>query len=373
MMDSQVKVLEWPVVGEGEAPTFGHYLILHPTKRQIHDALKDGVISVKGDEQRGDDPVTGKEILNPAKMKKWAEYEHAGTLFLGQLNYSLHLELGTTFEITPDGKCVRIVGPILINDGRQRTYTIAHAVAQADQYGADGYDTEAGTTVSLWTDALSTTRKEMYAQLNGARGGDHASKSSAEWMAPEGQLQEIAKYLVENSRHLGQGNVNVKLDSVTRNDKRIAGFHTFVKALENGWGKRRLPTAKEQVKFQEYLVRFYNKLATVRPEMGVLDLGDRQKAREELITSNPLFLYGAMQVAISLYFTDPDHDPNLEVLEALAGEKGDKFVALSNQDWKKLGIMSPVFDNKTAKIKGYRVVNSLQTRRMMATAVQARF
>lgn len=51
--------------------------------------------------------------------------------------------------------------------------------------------------------------------------------------APEGHLQHIAKHLVEHSRHLGLENVNVKKDSVAREDKRIAGHHTFVKAIES--------------------------------------------------------------------------------------------------------------------------------------------
>lgn len=367
------KTLDWPVNGQGEAPGFGRFIRSTPTKRQIRDAAADGVITVKDDEQRGFDPVTGREILNEAKMKRWAAYEHDGQLFIGQLNYALHTELGTTFELTDNGARVRITGPVLISDGRQRTYTIRHAVDEAERYGIDGYDVDAPVEVTLWLDADSDLRKEIYAQLNGGRGGDHASKSSVEWMAPEGPLQEAARHLVESSKHLGQGNVNVKSDSVTRNDKRIAGFHTFVKAIENAWGKRRQPTPEELDDLKAYLVRFYDKLARVRPEMGVVDLGTRQKAREELITSNPLFLYGAMQVALDLYFADEDHDPDLTVLDSLGGEDGSKFLSLDNQEWKDVGVMSPQFDRKTQKIKGYRVTNSLQTRRAMAQMMIDRF
>lgn len=370
---AQTRVLDWVVVGEGEVPTFGRFLSVRPSKRQIRDAAAIGIVNVKDDEQRGFDPVSGREILNEAKMKRWADFEHEGRLFIGQLNYALHTELGTTFELTDGGKRVKVTGQVLITDGRQRTYTIRHAVDDAEKYGIDGYDLDAPVEVTLWVDADSDMRKEIYAQLNGGRGGDHASKSSVEWMAPEGPLQEAARHLVERSNHLGQQNVNVKKDAVTRNDRRIAGFHTFVKALENAWGKRRSPTPAELDVLKGYLVRFYGKLAEVRPEMGAVDLGTRQKAREELITSNPLFLYGAMQVALDLYFSSEDRSPDLSVLEALAGPKGDVFLSLKNDEWRDVGVMQPQFNRKTQQISGYRVTNSLQTRRAMAQMMLERF
>ena len=70
---ANARALKWPVEGEGEAPTFGQFVRLRPTKRQIRDALELGVLTVKDDEQRGFDPVSGREILNEAKMKRWAD------------------------------------------------------------------------------------------------------------------------------------------------------------------------------------------------------------------------------------------------------------------------------------------------------------
>lgn len=364
------KTTDWPIDSQGEVPTFGRYLRCSPTKQQIRDAHEAGIIQVKDDEQRGFDPITGREILNESKMKRWAAYEHNGELFLGQLNYALHTEAGSSFQIVKN--TVKITGPILCADGRQRTYTIRHAVDEALLYGIDGYDVDTPVEVTLWLDAPSPLRKEIYAQLNGGRGGDHASKSSVEWMAPEGPLQEAACFLVGKSKHLGMNNVNVKADAVTRQDSRIAGFHTFVKSLEMAWGRRRQPTPDELVDLKAYLVTFYDRLVEARPEMGVLDLGSRQKAREELITSNPLFIYGAMQVAIDLYFA-ADGKPDLSVLDALAGEQGEEFLSLDNQVWKDNGVMAPVFDRKTHTVTGYRATNSLQTRRAVVQAVVERF
>jgi hypothetical protein len=371
---AEARVLNWPVEGLGETPTFGRYIAVRPTKRQLRDAMELGILSVKDDEQRGFDPVSGREMLNEAKMKRWAEYETKGELFIGQLNFALHTELGTTWDLSPDGKTVRITGPVLIADGRQRSYTVRHAVDQAEQYGIENYDVNTPVEVTVWLDAESDTRKEIYAQLNGGRGGDHASKSSVEWMAPEGPLQEAAKYLVQTSPHLGFDNVNIQRDAVTRNDPRIAGFHTFVKALEDAWGypKRRLPTPAETEDLKKYLVRFYAKLVEVRPEMGRADLGTRQKSRDELITGHPLFLYGALRVALDLYFAHKG-EPDLSVLEVFNGAKGDEFFSIDNQDWIDCGVRLPSFDTKTQKINGYKVTNTLQSRRAMSQMMLDRF
>jgi hypothetical protein len=178
---------------------------------------------------------------------------------------------------------------------------------------------------------------------------------------------------VKTSPHLGFDNVNMKRDAVTRNDPRIAGFHTFVKSLENAWGypKRRLPTPAETEDLKQYLVRFYDKLVEVRPEMGRVDLGTRQKSRDELITGHPLFLYGALQVAMDLYFGD--NEPDLSVLEVFNGAKGDEFFSIDNPDWIDCGVRLPTFDTKTQRVKGYKVTNTLQSRRAMAQMMLDRF
>jgi hypothetical protein len=56
--------------GEGEVPTFGRFLRLRPSKEQIRDAAALGIITVKDDEQRGFDPVSGREILQPCGKVK---------------------------------------------------------------------------------------------------------------------------------------------------------------------------------------------------------------------------------------------------------------------------------------------------------------
>src|SRR5450759_2812488 len=104
---AEAKVLKWPVTGRGEVPTFGAYVNLQPTKAQIRDAAALGILTVKDDEQRGFDPVSGREILKEAKMKRWADYEIKGELFLGQLNYALHTEVGTSYDFVEEGSSIQ--------------------------------------------------------------------------------------------------------------------------------------------------------------------------------------------------------------------------------------------------------------------------
>lgn len=367
--------LDWPIVDDDWATRWGRYVIAKPTKRQLAEAQDDGVVQVKHDEQRGVDPVSQLEVKSERKMRNWAEYDMAGNLFIGQLNYALHTERGTTFEIIhgDDGhRRIQVNGAALMADGRQRSYTVRKSVEHVDQFGHETYDPEETVQVVIWLEADSDTRKEIFAQLNLGRGGDPASKSAVRWMAPEGELQQTARRFVERSPHLGQDNVNVVTDSVRKGDHRLAGFHTFVKALETAWGNRRLPTPQETEELLDFLVRFYDKLVEVRPEMGVVSLGTRQKAREEFVTGSPLFLYGAMQIAVDLFHEEGPY-ADLRGLEAFEGDEGDAFLSLSNDEWKQWGVMLPHFDPWKNEVTSYRIANSLPSRRAMAQAIRQRF
>lgn len=352
---------------------FGSFVDCLVTKRTIAEGLTTGVIQIKDDEQRGIDPVSGKEVLNTRKMKEWLEKESDADqrVFFGQLVYASNLEAGASVEVIDDVLHVWH-GPILMADGRQRSYTIRDAHEMWKSGGLPNWNPDELVSVRVYLDATSDTRKEMFAWLNGGRGGDHANESTSEWMAPESLYQHAAKALVERSPHLTLNNVNHRSNKAGKNDHRLTGFHTIVRAVESAWkgawGKGRLPDSAEWEAWVDYLVDFWDALVAARPELGILSLAERQKAREELITSHPLFIYGAMAVARRLWDMDPD-EPALDRLDALA-DMDDTF-AMNDGDepnpvWVNSGILAPRRDRHTGEIKGYSVRTAFQTRKAMA-------
>lgn len=352
---------------------FGNYVDCLVPKRTLAEGLTTGVIQIKDDEQRGIDPVSGKEVLNTRKMKEWLEKESDpnGRVFFGQLVYAINMEAGASVEV--DGDTLYVWhGPVLMADGRQRSYTIRDAYDMWKSGGLPNWDPDELISVRVYLNANSETRKEIFAWLNGGRGGDHANESTSEWMAPESPYQEAAKALVERSPHLTLNNVNHRSNKAGRNDPRLTGFHTIVRAVEAGWkgawGKGRMPDAQEWKDWVTYLVDFWDALVDARPELGLQSLPDRQKAREEFITSHPLFIYGAMAVARQLWELDPANPP-LERLEALA-DMDDTFAMNDGDDpnpvWVDAGILVPRRDRHTGAIKGWSVRTAFQTRKAMA-------
>jgi hypothetical protein len=358
---------------------FGKYAVGTMSARELSSALQSGFLVVKPEEQRGNDPVSGAEILQPKKIENWVERESKGTLFVGQVTYATFIESGTTTtaklvegapgELTT--RDIEVYGVTAMPDGRQRTFTMDKVITRYDNGQEPNYNPDREVDVRLYLNLASAGRKEVFAQMNGGRGGDHAAQSTIEWMAPDNHYQVIAKYLVQHSPYLGPDNVNVVQNTVRRSDHRLAGFHSFVNAVGLAFRiKGRELTQREADAIQIYLPTFWDKLVDVRPELEILPLGERQLARQEKLTSNPLFIYGALAIAAQLFWEGArTHTaPNLSLLEGLRGPTGDKFFSVDNKLWKNNSVMSPVIDRKTATIKGYSPLNNFQTRTAFAHA-----
>lgn len=356
----------------------GEYAAGVMSAREVSTAFDNGFLIVKPEEQRGDDPVSGKEMLNPKKIEDWSSREAAGNLYVGQLTYATFIESGTTtvaVEI-PGQKMnntdLHVYGVVVVPDARQRTYTFNKVVTRYDNGQEPNYSPDdREVDVRIYLNLKSKERKELFAQMNGGRGGDHAIQSTVEWMSPEGHHQIIAKYLVQHSPFLGPDNVNVVQNTVKRSDHRLAGFHTFVNAVGAAFRphKRDL-TQQEADAIKLYLPTFWDALVAVRPELEILPLGERQKFRTELLTSNPLFIYGAVAVAAQLFWKGIEQQtaPDLTLLDKLRGPDGDKLFSVNNKLWQNNSVMSPQYDRVNNRIKGYAPLNNFQTRTAFAGA-----
>ncbi len=312
-------------------------------------------------EQRGEDPVTNDEVLNKRKMEDWQEMELESELHVGQITFCTHSESGTTYEWDTDKGTLRVYGSSVIPDGRQRFYTVTDAEQKFEDGLTETYDPDRKVSVRIYVDLDSDERRELFNQMNGGRGGDHADQGRVEWLSPRGSAV-IAKRLVSASPHLGTENVNVVKNKITKKDHRLAGFNTFVNAVGNAWNKP-LPT-KEEKKIGDFLIDYWSKLVEVLPQLEVLPLGDRLKVREETLIGNPLSIYGFMAVARRIYDMDPENPP-IERLEEIDPEWFD----IEESHWKDIGVLAPslgVDANGKPKVKGYKVRNAFQTRKAFA-------
>lgn len=96
---------------------------------QLRDLMVRKQIVVIEDEQRGDDPVTGQEVLNNSKLERWRDLERDGRLPLGQITLGCYTETGSHVEVS--GGKLRVYGVLTIIDGRQRAYTIRDVVTMS--------------------------------------------------------------------------------------------------------------------------------------------------------------------------------------------------------------------------------------------------
>lgn len=347
------------------------------TARELSELLRSHLIYVIEDEQRGNDPVTGQEVLNRRKVDNWIDMEVDGELSLGQLTFATHSEANTEFEYTDDG-VLSVFGGSTIVDGRQRTYTVNGATERAENHQADDYDPDTRkVSVRFYVGTDTTARREIFAQMNGARGGDHADQSRSAWLSPRGAAI-IAKKLVLANRHLGNSVVNTVTNKVAKDSTHLAGFNTFVRAVETAWNLKGKAVSEEMAdEVSNYLDRFWSAVVAAVPQLGKLSAPERQQLRDTSLLGNPLIVYGLIAVAKSVYMLDKANPP-LDRLDALADLAESGWFDLTDENgdpqshWRDMGVMAPVFDIKTHKVAYWRPRNAFQTRKSLADALVRR-
>src|SRR5439155_25959152 len=119
------------------------------------------------------------------KVKRWVQMELEGELHVGQLTYALHTENAAAYEFDKEARHLEVFGPMTIVDGRQRSYTLRDALRRHLQTGVK-YNPQRKVSVRLYVDLTAAQRKELFNQMNGGRGGDHATSTRVNWLAPSG-------------------------------------------------------------------------------------------------------------------------------------------------------------------------------------------
>jgi len=98
-----------------------------------------------------------------------------------------------------------------------------------------------------------------------------------------------------------RNHVELVTNNISRNSTKIATFNTLAKGIQEGF-----PHLDETNfdKTKQYLVDFFNRLATIRSEMGYLDLSARKVTREQTIGDTALVVQTYVKIAGDLYGAD---------------------------------------------------------------------
>lgn len=329
------------------------------TSDDVHDLFDHKHLYVLEDEQRGNDPVTSREVISEDKLERWVQMELSHQFHIGQLTACVRSEIGSTVEFDEDTGTLRLHGDLVLADSRQRVYTLVRCVE--GRRNGNGYQARA-VSMRIYPETTPEYRKRVFYEYN--QEGDHADESRSKWLAPKGFAQDVAKRLVENSPHLTHENVNVVRNRVTSKDPRLAGFNTFASAVEAAWN-RVVRNEGDVEDVSAFLIRFWDKLVEVLPDLGVKTLPERREIREQSLVGTAVTIYGYLAVAAAIYKRD-GKDASLDLLKDLDDPS---WFDVNADHWKENGVVVPRRDRRSGEIKGWRVAMSYQTRSAMADAM----
>lgn len=183
------------------------------------------------------------------------------------------------------------------------------------------------------------------------------AKSKAFDLTTHDELSLLAKRVIEKSSAL-VGNVNRVTDRLTGRNPQVVTLSTLREMMKSFAPSDQLDET-ELEGLAAVAARFFDMLATVRPELGVLDVGPRKKVRERLLVDSATMMHG--YAALMRDFNDDlatlgsskatlTWKKKLERLGAQHSYKatswnGD-FFEKANPIWKKLGVVKPSRDGQ---------------------------
>jgi hypothetical protein len=106
----------------------------------------------------------------------------------------------------------------------------------------------------------------------------------------------LASQLVEAS--VLKGHVELVTNNISRNSTKVATFNTLAKGIALGFPELDESNIDD---IRAYLVNFFNRLVTIRPEAGYLDLSARKPVRETSIADTALIYSTYARLAGDLY------------------------------------------------------------------------
>jgi DndB-like DNA-sulfur modification-associated protein len=312
--------------------------------REIAQVMRSGMVEYDPDHQRGKDTVTGKLKVDRKRVEEWARDLQADTAIFGQLTWNFRPEETGSIRFVPDhegspsGKLYVEDGQAKIPDSMHRHEAIKMAVDSISN--GSSFDPARRFSLRIWRvpaayediifNAMNTQHKK-------------ADSTRSKFLYHRGPAQKLARELVRRSPHLGEVNVETVSNTVSMRNPRLAAFNTFSTAFEAADGPWSTLTPDEVDGAATFLVKFWDKLVQVVPDLGVLPVDERQRARKESLSTSAIAIHGYLRMAHYLY---PDGD--LSVLDRLNGQDG--FFQMDNPLFTERGVTIPGSGRSSGKL-----------------------
>lgn len=324
------------------------------TGHDIATLYKTGFLKLDPEHQRGEDTLTKKPILDKEKIEKWADQLTQGQAYLGQLSWNFR-KGETSVEYDPATRTLTIgAGAATIPDSFHRHMAILKAVESAAR-GSGFNSLERMFSVRIYHVPVEEENRIFYA-MN--QEGKKADPTRSKWLHRVG-VTKLAAALVERSEHL-KDNVDTVRDRLSKKNPRLFAFNTLSHAFEEHWPIPKDAAFSTDI---EYLLRFWDKLFEVRPELGKLDIADRKVVRETSLVDSAVAIAGYVALARRMR----EQGIGLAALEKLAptrmnGETID-FFSRKNPVWQDVGVLVPMVNKKGVTTLNLR--NARQSREAM--------
>jgi DNA-sulfur modification-associated len=333
------------------------------TARDISQLYRTGFLQVDHDRQRGLDSVTGQRIVDNEKVDRWAEQLVKGEAYLGQLSWNFRKD-DTLIEYDEQTRSLKIgAGAARIPDSGHRHMALLKAADSAGK--GSSFNLDRKVSVRIYN-APATEENRIFYAMN--QEGKKADPTRSKWLHRLG-AGKIAGSLAEQCPSL-RDNVDTIRDRLSKRNPRLCAFNTLCGAFEAYWGDC---NPEDEAPFKadvEYAVRFWNKLAEARPELGKLDISHRKRVRETLLVDSALAISAYVAIARKMRDLKMDLADLRKLGEPLAIENpsGDgmrevDLFSRENPIWERVGILVP--SNKKSGEKVFTLRNARQTREAM--------
>lgn len=336
--------------------------------RDIAKAFQHGLLEVDPDHQRGENTVTGKYMLKEEKVERWARELQEDKAIFGQLTWNFRPE-SSDVEFEPD-PANPIVGSLIVRDGSAYLPDSVHrhyAIKLAAESVAAGssFDPSRRFSLRVWK-VPEAFENDIFYAMNMEH--DKADATRSKWLTQKNPGQKIAREVVRQSPHLGEGNVETVTNTLSIKNARLAAFNTLASGFEEAWADISDEGIEKAV---GWFLTFWDKMVSVMPQLGKLTLTERQKCRKESLVGAAIAIQGYIRLARQLY--DGNHD--LSLLQLLAEPtavdgKSYDFFAWNNPIFQNAGVIVPAINKKGETTLSAR--NSHQSRRGMAEVLAAK-
>jgi DNA-sulfur modification-associated len=269
-------------------------------------------------------------------------------------------------------------GRIYLPDGHHRHQGILKAFRLWEESPDDypDFDSEKQFTVDIYF-MSRRDEAEYFFQKNWLT--QQVDRSKSYDLTEQDSLSVLAKRVIDETESL-TGNVNRVTDRLAASNPQVITLSTLREVMQTAVGTDAL-TADEIDQRAPVIARFWDMLATVRPELGRLEVDARRESRQTSMAAQAVLMHGYAEL-VRRFIADVDAsdlesaaaswEPRLRRLgtdktytDRESGWRGD-FFSRDNPLWRQTGVL------QQTKSGGQAVSNVRQTREQVRRALVER-